>query len=154
MGVQSSGKSKEDNPMNKLRELIKVAGIIAVCSAPMFAQNSVNLAASVPFAFNVGTRSLPAGDYRFYGQAGSPSLNLRTADGAASTIILTTNASRFNPPKQSKLVFRVYGHKRYLAGVWTAGIANGREMSKTAAEKESERAGIPMQVAVLSLGTR
>jgi hypothetical protein len=140
--------------MNKLRKLIQVAGIIAVCSAPMFAQNAVNLTASVPFAFNVGTRSLPAGDYRLYGQAGSPSLNLRTADGAAGAIILTTNASRFNPPKQSKLVFRVYGNKRYLAGVWSAGIASGREMPKTAAEKESERAGIPMQVAVLSVGTR
>jgi hypothetical protein len=140
--------------MNKLRKMIQVAGIIAVCSAPMFAQNPVNLTASVPFAFNVGTRSLPAGDYKLYGQAGSPSLNLRTADGAAGAIILTTNASRFNPPKQSKLVFRVYGNKRYLAGVWSAGIASGREMPKTAAEKESERAGIPMQVAVLSLGTR
>jgi hypothetical protein len=140
--------------MNKLRKLIQVAGIIAVCSAPMFAQNAVNLTASVPFAFNVGTRSLPAGDYRLYGQAGSPSLNLRTADGAAGAIILTTNASRFNPPKQSKLVFRVYGNKRYLAGVWSAGIASGREMPKTAAEKESERAGIAMQVAVLSVGTR
>jgi hypothetical protein len=28
------------NPMNKLRDLIQVAGIIAVCSAPMFAQNN------------------------------------------------------------------------------------------------------------------
>ena len=140
--------------MNKLRNLIQVAGIIAVYSAPMFAQNSVNVSASVPFAFNVGTKSLPAGDYRFYGRAGSPGLNLRTADGAASTIVLTTNASQFNPPKQSKLVFRVYGHKHYLAGVWIAGIASGRELPKTAAEKESERAGIPMQLAVLSLGTR
>ena len=140
--------------MNKLRNLIQVAGIIAVCSAPMFAQNSVNVAASVPFAFNVGTKSLPAGDYSFYGQAGSPSLNLRTADGAAGTIILTTNASKFNPPKESKLVFRVYGRKHYLAGVWIAGVASGRELAKTAAEKESERAGIPMQLAVLSRGTR
>jgi hypothetical protein len=52
--------------MNKLRELIQVAGIIAVCSTPMLAQNSVNLAANLPFAFNVGTRSLPAGDYEFF----------------------------------------------------------------------------------------
>jgi hypothetical protein len=140
--------------MNKLRNLIQVAGIIAVCSAPMFAQNSVNVTASVPFAFNVGTRSLPAGDYSFYGRAGSPSLNLRTADGSANTLILTTNASKFNPPKESKLEFRVYGRKHYLAGVWIAGVASGRELPKTAAEKESERAGIPMQVAVLSLGTR
>ena len=140
--------------MNKLRELIQVAGIIAVCSTPMFAQNSVNLAANVPFAFNVGTKSLPAGDYEFYGQAGSPNLTLRTADGAAVAIILTTNARRFNPPKQSKLVFRVYGQKSYLAGLWSAGIASGRETPKTAAEKESERASIPMQVAVLQLGVR
>jgi hypothetical protein len=140
--------------MNKLRELIQVAGIIAVCSAPMFAQSSVNLAASVPFAFNVGTRSLPAGDYRIYGQSGSPNLIVRTADGAASAIILTTNASRFNSPKQSKLVFRVYGQKSYLAGVWTAGIGRGRETPKTAAEKETERAGIPMQVAVFPLGAQ
>lgn len=140
--------------MNKLRELIQVAGIIAVCSTPMFAQNSVNLAANVPFAFNVGTRSLPAGDYEFYGQGGSPNLTLRTADGAAVAIILTTNASTFNPPKQSKLVFRVYGQKSYLAGVWSAGIVSGRETPKTAAEKESERAGIPMQMAVLQVGAR
>ena len=105
-------------------------------------------------ASGCSTKSLPAGDYSFYGQAGSPSLNLRTADGAAGTIILTTNASKFNPPKQSKLVFRVYGRKHYLAGVWIAGVASGRELPKTAAEKESERAGIPMQLAVLSLGTR
>jgi hypothetical protein len=140
--------------MTKLRELIQVAGIIAACSTPMFAQNSVNLAANVPFAFNVGTRSLPAGEYEFYGQGGSPNLTLRTADGAAVAIILTTNASAFDPPKQSKLVFRVYGQRSYLAGVWSAGIASGRETPKTAAEKESERAGIPMQVAVLQVGAR
>ncbi len=140
--------------MNKLRELIQFAGIIAVCSAPMFAQNSVNLAASIPFAFNVGTRSLPAGDYRIDGQSDSPNLTVRTADGSVGTIILTTNASKFDPPKQSKLVFRVYGQRSYLAGVWTAGIGSGRETPKTAAEKESERAGIPMQVAVLTLGAQ
>ena len=140
--------------MNKLREPIQVAGIIAVCSTPMFAQDSVNSTANVSFAFNVGTRSLPAGDYDFYGQAGSPNLTLRTADGAAVAMILTGNANRFNPPKQSKLVFRVYGPKSYLAGVWSAGIASGRETPKTAAEKESERAGIPMQLAVLELGAR
>jgi hypothetical protein len=77
---------------------------------------------------------------------------VRSADGSVSTIILTTNASRFNPPKQSKLMFRVYGQRSYLAGVWTTGIGSGRETPKTAAEKESERAGIPMQVAVLELG--
>jgi len=140
--------------MNKLRELIQVAGVIALCSTPMFAQNSVNLSANVPFAFNVGTRSLPAGDYELYSQGGSPNLTLRSAGGAPIAIILTTNASTFNPPKQSKLVFRVYGQKSYLAGVWSAGIASGRETPKTAAEKESERAGIPMQVAVLQVGAR
>ena len=137
--------------MNKLRNLIQVAGIIAVCSAPMFAQSSVNLVASVPFAFNVGARSLPAGDYRIYGQADSPHLIVQTADGTDGVILLTTTARRFNPPKQSKLVFRVYGQRSYLAGVWTAGIDSVRETLKTAAEKESERAGIPMQVAVLPL---
>jgi len=140
--------------MNKLRQLIQFAGIIAVCSAPMFAQNSVNLAAKVPFAFIVGTRSMPAGDYRFYVQSGSPVLTVRTANGAAGAMILTTNATRFNPTKQSKLVFRVYGEESYLAGVWTAGIASGRETPKTGAEKESERAGIPMNVAVLALGVQ
>jgi hypothetical protein len=137
--------------MNKLRELIQIASIIAVCSAPTFAQSSVNLAANVPFAFNIGRKSLPAGDYRIYGQSGSPNLTVRTAEGSAVEIILTSNASRLNPPKQSKLVFRVYGQRNYLAGIWTADEGSGRELPKTAAEKESERAGIPMQVAVLQL---
>jgi hypothetical protein len=147
---QDPGEGKRRIPMNKTwRELITFAGVIAVCSAPLFAQNSVNLTATVPFAFHAGSTWLPAGHYRIYSETGSPILTLRAEDGQAVAMILSSNVSKLKGPKQSELEFRVYGEKHYFAGLWSAELQSGRETPKTAAERESERAGIPMQVAVI-----
>ena len=141
--------------MNKIsRVLINVAGIVALSVAPAFAQSSVNLSAHIPFAFHAGTKSLPAGDYRVYEQSGSPNLIVQTADGKALAMILTNNETKFAASGQSKLIFRAYGSQNYLGSIWTAGATSGRKTLKTPAEKESERAGIPMHLAVVELATR
>lgn len=136
--------------MNKIwRKLTNFAGVVAVCSAPLFAQSSVDVTASVPFAFHAGKTWLPAGEYRIYGQSGSPVLTLRTEEGEAVAMILSSDVSKLDGPKRSELKFRVYGEAHYFAGVWSANLQSGRETPKTPAERESERTGIPMQVAVI-----
>ncbi len=134
--------------------LIHIAGIVALCSAPLFAQNSMNLTAHVPFAFHAGTKSLPAGDYRFYCEAGSPNVFIQAANGSGIAMIPTNNDRKLDVPRESKLIFRVYGNQNYLGALWGAGIPTGRVLLKTASEKESERAGIPMHLAVLQASAK
>src|ERR1700722_20404577 len=113
------------------RKLIHFAGFIALCSAPLFAQSSVNLTAEVPFAFNVGEIWLPAGQYRIYGQKGSPILTLLIENKEAIAMIPTTSVPKLDDSKQTVLKFRIYGERRYFAGVFSAEMQDGRETPRT-----------------------
>jgi hypothetical protein len=133
------------------KPLVKFAGLFALCTAPIFAQGPTDLKVNIPFAFTVGHKAMPAGVYDIHNDIASAAINVRNENGKAATLALTFRADRVNPPKDSEVTFHVYGGKYYLCQVWNADAGNGREVPKSASEKESERAGIPLEVAVIRL---
>jgi hypothetical protein len=103
------------------------------------AQTNTALAqANIPFAFQTGNQTLPAGMYRIDRQSGH--LILLRGPGHAAGFVDTHDAIRARAANQGTLVFDHSGNKYYLRQIWTAGSTYGLECPKSRAEKESLQA--------------
>jgi len=120
--------------------------IIVVCG--FFALNAQaqtsapqKIRANVPFSFNVGDKTLPAGDYTV--AVVNPAsdrkvLQIRSADGHASAIIQTT-ITRADHAVETKLVFRRYGQQYFFAQAQMAGEPTSLAASRSRAERTTRR---------------
>src|ERR1700722_3212334 len=88
---------------------------------------------TIPFAFQMGTQTLPAGKYRV--ERESPNLILLQGSGKASGFIVMNATSRSKAPDHGMLSFDRTGDKYYLRQIWTAGDSTGLECLKSPAEK-------------------
>lgn len=122
----------------RLFALITLLVTIAFASAltSVSAQTPGHIArASIPFEFNVGGKSLPAGTYTV-ARINSDGTSLRVSNQQNSAIRLTQSVVASEPKNQSILVFKRYGDRYFLSQVWLAGESTGREMFKSRSEKE------------------
>jgi hypothetical protein len=71
----------------------------------------------VPFAFEVGARTLPAGEYSLV-KTGSHQLSLRNSRGQILANLLTGAVERSDAGGPAKLDFYVDGDRHVLARVW------------------------------------
>lgn len=95
-----------------------------------------NITANVPFEFNVGDKTLPAGSYAV-GRSNSDGTQLRISnrDDNATAIRLTQTVQSSEPKEQSVLVFKRYGDRYFLSQVWLSGEKEGRQMLKSKSER-------------------
>jgi len=124
-----------------------IAGMfLALVCASLCAQ-TMNLRATIPFAFRAGEKAMPAGEYTIRHSAGA--LILHNAVGP-SVILLTNAASRPNAPRDARLSFNRYGEQYFPSSVWTSDSRDGREISKSRVEKEFARQtpGEPVGIAL------
>jgi hypothetical protein len=92
---------------------------------------------NIPFDFVAGNTSLPAGEYWVETSGPTHTLLLIDRKDAISSAFINTNAAvSAGPQSESKLVFNRYGDRYFLSQVWTAGYSTGRQLMKTAREKE------------------
>jgi Tfp pilus assembly protein PilX len=92
----------------------------------------------VPFAFVAGHATLPAGEYYIQSSSSDSVITLICrSDRSASAMVLSTAATKLAPATKSKLVFNRYGNRYFLAQFWSEGNRTGRELPKSAREKES-----------------
>ena len=113
-----------------------IAGMfLALVCASLYAQ-TMNLQATIPFAFRAGEKAMPAGEYTIRHSAGSLILHNQ---GGPSVILLTNAASRANVPNDARLSFNRYGERYFLSSVWTSDSRDGREILRGRAEKELAR---------------
>jgi hypothetical protein len=103
--------------------------------------NGRRLVATIPFQFNVGDKTLPAGEYTVT-QTNPASdravLQVRSIDGRSSALIQMNNAIG-KASERSRLVFNRYGNQQYFAAAWIEGDANGLQASKSRNERATER---------------
>ena len=110
-----------------------IAGLFpALVCASLYAQ-TMNLRATIPFAFHAGEKAMPAGEYSIQHSAGTVILRNK---GGPSVILMTNASSRPNAPADARLGFNRYGDRYFLSSVWTSGSREGREIPKSRAEKE------------------
>ena len=118
--------------------LLTVAGL---SSANAQSQSSSQLKVNIPFAFNVGDQSLPAGEYTI--RCTNPSsdmkvLELRSSNGRETVLIRTSSVSS-KLQNGAKLVFNRYGAEYFFGQAWLPSDSLGMQAPKTRTEKQLAR---------------
>jgi hypothetical protein len=118
--------------------------LLTVCAlAPAKARSSacVSLKATIPFEFNIGKTTLPAGEYvitRTNRTSDQSVLQFRSKDGRARTVV-QMHATIGKASEAAKLVFNRYGAQYFFAQAWMPYDRNGVEASKSHAERSMQR---------------
>jgi hypothetical protein len=121
-----------------------VALLVLVGSMAVAAQaqnNNRRLVAKIPFQFNVGDKTLPAGEYTVTQTNPSSDravLQVRSKDGRSSATIQMNNAIG-KASERARLVFNRYDNQHYFAAAWIDGDASGLQARKSQAERATER---------------
>ena len=103
------------------------------------AQSSYGVRANVPFDFNVGDKTLPAGKITAREMsASSGALAISNLDKRQHAIRIAHGVTSSKQSGRAKLVFRKYGNRYYLTQVWIPGN-NGLEFQKSKTERALER---------------
>lgn len=122
------------------RTILMAAAVLAFGSAA-FGQE-VNLRAKVPFAFVLGDKTYPAGEYAVETvTANDGSLYIKNEDKGKPALLLSDVQTAANPAKHSVLVFHHMGNAYFLYQVWVAGSEVGREFAKSKTETLMARNG-------------
>jgi hypothetical protein len=122
----------------KTRALV-MAGVMALTAmaTTRVAQAQETVVVNIPFDFAAGKTTLPAGEYSLKVSDSTHSLILISRkDSSASAFINTNAVATANVQTESKLVFNRYGDRYFLSQVWSEGNSQGRQLVKTAREKE------------------
>jgi hypothetical protein len=104
------------------------------------AQNSGDVAVSIPFEFSAGGKTLPAGDYYVRRLNGTQSVMRLESKNDSVSIYLPTHSVQSNTIQDgSKLVFTRYAQELFLSQVWSAGRSTGMELNITSRERGLRR---------------
>ena len=117
--------------------MIIVVGAFTVSAHAQTAANQ-KVVANIPFAFNVGTKNLPAGRYTITvvnPSSDRKALQIRSINGRSTAITLTNNVVG-NASENTRLVFHRYGDQYFLAQTQMA----GETVSLAALTSKAERA--------------
>lgn len=153
----SEGDTKMKKTAYTMIALLVLVGSMAVAAQ---AQNNGRnrLTASIPFEFNVGDKTMPAGKYtvsQINPSSDRVALRLRNQDGSA-TAILQMNAVIGEAPETAKLVFRRYGSQHFFAEAWIDGDSTGLQAPRSRAERVALRqlAGTQRTTTTVALKSR
>ena len=119
--------------------IIMLAGVLAV-SAHAQTSNAQRVIASIPFSFNVGKTTLPAGRYTITvlnRTSDRKILQLRSLNGRSSAIVLTTGVIG-NVSDNAKLVFERDGDRYVFSQAQMAGDETSLAAVRTKAERRDK----------------
>jgi hypothetical protein len=122
----------------KTRALV-MAGMMALTAmaSTRVAQAQEMMVVNIPFDFVAGNMTLPAGEYSIRVAAPERTLLLIDRKDAAASAFMNTNpVTKIEIQTESKMIFNRYGDRYFLSEVWTAGSSRGRQLLKSAREKE------------------
>ncbi len=121
-----------------------IAMIVLVGSMAVAAQGQTGptrLRADIPFAFNVGNTTLPAGEYLVRAIGNDTSnvvILIQSADGD-SHALSNMSMVRGKAQDSARLVFRRYGNKYFFAEAWIDGQTDGLGVPKSRAERAAQK---------------
>lgn len=96
---------------------------------------SNTVVANIPFSFQIGSYSLPAGTYNIRMQ-GNDLLSIKGEAGAAVMLVMRDSANR--PSRDSAIVFHHYGNQYFLREVRTEGEQGFLWSYETKAERRAK----------------
>jgi len=116
-----------------MKRLLVLAGLVAAFACSSL-EAQTTMTAKIPFAFQVGSTSMPAGEYRV--DYSDHVLTVRSVTGNHAVRALMLPNSRSDAPKTGVLEFRCYGNARFFSGIWGPYSTLGGALPKSAREKE------------------
>jgi hypothetical protein len=111
-----------------------VIGLFASLVGLCLSAQTLDLQATIPFEFRMGTSVMPAGAYDVH--YSQHLLILRTASRSKSAAMLVLPAERREAKSVGTLVFNRYGNDYFLSQVWEAGSRAGSAIPPSKLEKE------------------
>jgi hypothetical protein len=133
----------------KLLAVVAALLLSVVATSVCYAQQTA-LTVTIPFAFQAGNQTMPAGEYRVESVlTGTGQLQrLRQVNGSAVMIVSTMSVEARNGIPNPELVFNRYGQTYFLSQIWTGGD-QGRQLFKSNREKEIMRGEPRAEIALL-----
>ena len=134
--------------------LLVLVGSMAVAAQ---AQNNGRrqLIANIPFQFNAGDTTLPAGEYiitQVNPASDKAVMQIRAKDGSRTTLVQMGAVAGRNAA-QTTLAFHRYGNKYFFAEAWVEGESEGlnalKSRSERATQKELAALNVPMETVAL-----
>lgn len=116
-----------------------IAGLVALTfmASTQVVQAQDHLVVTIPFDFMAGNSKMPAGDYTVKAATRTTSvLVISRVDANDSAFVPANTAVSANLQKESKLIFNCYDGRYFLSQVWMEGSSRGKELMKSAREKE------------------
>jgi hypothetical protein len=110
------------------------AFVIGLTAAGLVSAQEASLRATVPFSFVVGSKTLPAGEYRV-SMGVSQGTTIIHGAGVAAVSLTIPAVDQSGGAKTARLVFRGYGDRYFLSQVWSGG-KSGSEFPVTRSESE------------------
>src|SRR5262245_692820 len=122
------GRPEEDEMKKQWLSGMGAALLVAVLGVFAVSAEAGSLRCTVPFAFQVGDRSLPRGDYSV--ETEQAKVQIRGVTTGAFSVSNALEKTGTTP----KLVFHRYGSEYILSEVWTG--STGRQLLPSRREKE------------------
>lgn len=136
-----------------------IASLVLVGSMAVAAQaqpGGRRMIANIPFQFNVGDKTMPAGEYtvtQINPSSDRAVLQLRSKDGSSAAMI-QMNEVMGKAREGARLVFNRYGNQHYFAQAWTSADASGLEAPKAKAERTTQKELAALNVRVETVAIR
>jgi hypothetical protein len=123
------------------RSLVLIGGVLLVGAASAHAQDSFRLDANIPFEFQAGRQTLPAGENLLtLDQGEEPGvLKIRSRQGHAAELLLMMPTEATRATREGRLVFEHSGDAYVLTEVFAEGARVGGEVLRTHPSEERPR---------------
>jgi len=121
-----------------LRFFVTLSLLTMLAVASVYANPHSRLQVNIPFAFTLGDKTLPAGQYIIERNRIVPELFIVCSlDGRTRATGFTTHVPSPMTQMQTKLVFHRYGNQYFLAQVWR--MDGGQAFLKSRAERSAAK---------------
>ena len=134
--------------------LAVAAALLFTALVPVQSHAQQATQAKVPFAFQAGSKMMPAGEYRVQRASSATTTNqlIRSTDSSASTFVLTNSIDYSDKNTDPRLIFHCYNNQAecFLSEVWN-GNGQGLKLIESRREKELSRAASENELAVVSV---
>jgi hypothetical protein len=126
--------------MKQILRAVTLLGVLMLAASAVFAQSERGTIVNIPFAFNVGEKRLPAGEYRIqpYRRDTDKVWLIQNREQHTGTFVMTIPARSNSVREEAQLIFNRYGEQYFLSQVWTPGTNTGIELPVSRQERAVE----------------
>jgi hypothetical protein len=115
--------------------ILALVGLALLAAGSAYSQNQETFQVDVPFAFQAGSHTLPAGRYEVR-HVNRDVVRLEGPGGAAGVVMIHL-AIAPKAPASGNMVFHQIGNRYFLAELWSQNETNGDAVVSTRAEREA-----------------